>query len=150
VIDTAFAVRSTEANQQAFNRVAHTYAVIDQTQDAFKNLVNMETGYRGFLLTGDGAFLEPYVSGRLAFTQDLTQLKAITPDNPAQMARWQDLEQRAAGWQQNVTEPGIALRRQVIGGSASLDDLVARVSSSQGKQAFDGMRNVFAAAEAVE
>src|SRR5437016_1876809 len=90
VIDTAFAVRSTDANQQAFNRVAHTYAVIDLTQDAFKNLVNMETGYRGFLLTGDGAFLEPYVSGRLAFTQDLTQLKAITPDNPAQMARWQD------------------------------------------------------------
>src|SRR5205085_3372553 len=123
VIDTAFAVRSTEANQEALNRLARTYAVVDLTQDALNNLVNMETGYRGFLLTGDDAFLEPYVSGRLGFSLDLTQLKAITPDDPAQMARWQDLEQRAAGWQQDVTEPGIALRREVSHGSASLDDL---------------------------
>src|SRR6266516_1484874 len=98
VIDTASAVRSTAANQQAFTRVARTYAVIDLTQEAFNNLVNMETGYRGFLLSGDDAFLEPYVSGRLAFDEDLTQLKAITQNNPAQMARGQDLEQRAAGW----------------------------------------------------
>jgi PAS domain S-box-containing protein len=148
--DSIVAFWSTLASQQAADRATLTYTVIDLTQDAQKDLVDMETGYRGFLLTSDEAFLEPYVDGRQHFQADLAQLRAMTANNPNQMARWQDLEQRATAWQRDVTEPGIALRRAVTNGAGSLTEIIAFVSSGRGKSAFDGMRTVFAAAEAAE
>jgi len=49
----------------------HTYAVLAGSQDMTQSLVNMETGERGFALTGMDASLEPYIAGKAAFQQSL-------------------------------------------------------------------------------
>jgi methyl-accepting chemotaxis protein len=90
--------------------------------------------------------LEPYIAGRAAFDENLAQLQRETADNPAQVARWQDLERRGAAWRREAVEPGLALRRAVAGGAGSFDDVIAHVRTRQGKQQIDAMRRIFAAA----
>ena len=62
----------------------HTYAVLAGSQDMTQSLVNMETGERGFALTGMDASLEPYIAGKAAFQQSLKSVMALTSDNAQQ------------------------------------------------------------------
>jgi methyl-accepting chemotaxis protein len=147
---SVFAYQTTASSQAASRWVSHTSLVIGTANDALASLVDMETGYRGFLVTGQDSFLEPYTAGRTAYQADLKTLHDLTADNPIQTQRWQDLEQRAIAWQQQVTEPGIKLRRDVLVGAASSDKVVSFETSGTGKQLFDGMRGVFTEAVAAE
>ncbi len=130
--------------------VVHTYKVIGLANDALLALVNMETGYRGFLVTGRDEFLQPYQEGQRAYAEALRRLQTETADNPVQVQRWRDIEQRAAAWQREVTEPGIQLRRDVNAGKVAAEEVARYESSGQGKKHFDGMRAVFAEAVQTE
>ena len=138
------------SNQEAVDWVDHTHNVIEKAEFALTGLVNMETGYRGFLVTGVDEFLEPYDLGIGQYQGALADLTERTSDNPPQVARWEDLMARAEAWQVEVTEPGIQLRRDVSAGLASNDDVIAFETSGLGKQHFDGMRAVFAEAIQIE
>ena len=146
----AFAYRTTGRNQESVEWVSHTHEVIRTAENALAGLVNMETGYRGFLVTGEDEFLEPYELGIEQYQSALTHLTEKTADNPPQVDRWNDLLARAEAWQTEVTTPGIALRRDVTAGRATTDDVVAYATSGIGKQHFDGMRAVFAEAIGIE
>jgi methyl-accepting chemotaxis protein len=141
---SAFAYRTTIGSQEASRWVDHTYRVIGLAEDTLTDLVNIESGYRGFLVTGQDAFLEPYTAGKQGYAAKLKELQKETADNPAQVARWRDLEARAAAWQEKVTEPGIKLRRDVAAGKATNEQVIAFEASGEGKKHFDGMRAVFA------
>ncbi|MCP4490435.1 MAG: hypothetical protein GY820_24415 [Gammaproteobacteria bacterium] len=52
-----FAMRALEKNNQL---VDHTYIVLGHTATIKKLIVDLETGERGFLITGKKSFLEPY------------------------------------------------------------------------------------------
>jgi PAS domain S-box-containing protein len=139
-----FAIWTALSNQRLAEQVAQSNHVIALSHEALNGLVDMETGYRGFLLTGDEVFLEPYIAGQYTYEARLTELERETAENPSQVARWQDLEQRAADWQHEVTQPGIALRRAVASGDETLEAVAAYVKSQNGKQHFDAMRQEFA------
>ncbi|MER3405589.1 MAG: hypothetical protein C4289_10920, partial [Chloroflexota bacterium] len=124
--------------------------MIDLANEALSALVDMESGYRGFLITGRDESLEPYNAGKPRYQARLDQLIKETSDNPAQVRRWQDLQQRSANWQNTVTEPGIKLRRVVTEGKDTLTDIVNFEASGEGKKQFDVMRAVFAEAIATE
>jgi CHASE3 domain sensor protein len=64
--------------------VTHTHAVLMNLEAAMRHLVNVETGGRGFALSGHEPFLEPYETGRRALAQDLDELRHLTADNPHQ------------------------------------------------------------------
>jgi methyl-accepting chemotaxis protein len=146
----AFAYRSTTNSVDTGRWVDHTFRVINLANEALAALINMETSYRGFLVTGKEEFLEPYNNSKATYQAKLKELQQETADNPAQVKRWQDLEQRAAAWQQQVTEPGIKLRRDVLAGTATMDAVTRFEASGEGKKHFDGMRAVFDDAIATE
>ena len=52
---------------EAAHRVEHTHRVIARAERILTHATDMETGMRGFLLSGDNAFLEPYNTGREHF-----------------------------------------------------------------------------------
>ena len=149
-VQSIFAYRTTTSNNESSQWVEHTHTVIEMAEDGLAGLVNMETGYRGFLVTGKDEFLDPYREGISAYQANLRELQTKTSDNPTQVARWKDLEQRAAAWQKEVTEPGMVLRRDITAGEATTVDLIAFESSGLGKSHFDGMRAVFAEAVGAE
>ncbi len=146
----AFAYRTTQRDLETSAWVDHTNKVVATANDALTGLVNMETGLRGFMVTGKDEFLEPYQAGQTAYRARLDALLQLTDDNPQQVARWNDIRGRSLQWETEFAERGIALRRQVSAGEAGFEQLGTFTASGGGKQIFDGIRAVFADAIATE
>jgi signal transduction histidine kinase/CHASE3 domain sensor protein len=140
VILASAAYRTTVLNQEASDAVAHTFEVIGTANAALADLVDMETSYRGFLLAGDDAFLEPYNTGDADVGKQLARLRELTADNPRQIERWDAIERQLQEWRQVVTEPGIALRRQFSAGQVTQEELNRYVASGEGRRRFEVMR----------
>ncbi|MCH8135582.1 MAG: CHASE3 domain-containing protein [Proteobacteria bacterium] len=67
--------------------VAHTNEVETQIALVLANLDGAETGQRGYLLTNDAAYLEPYKNGTAAISNQLLAVKNLTIDNATQQDR---------------------------------------------------------------
>jgi methyl-accepting chemotaxis protein len=81
------AYRSTGELVDGADWVTHTYKVKDQITKTLATLTNAETAQRGYLLTGEERYLEPYrVAGR-DFNQDIETLHELTADNSSQQRR---------------------------------------------------------------
>jgi CheY-like chemotaxis protein/CHASE3 domain sensor protein len=76
--------------------VDHTDEVIAKTADIQKQIVDQETALRGYVITADPIFLEPY---RTTHPQLLiAELRALVVDNPGQIARVDELRDRYSHW----------------------------------------------------
>jgi methyl-accepting chemotaxis protein len=71
--------------------VTHTWEVKRTVADFMSSLKDVETGQRGFLLTGDEIFLEPYRAGLSDVDKQLAEARHLTADNPAQQRRLAEL-----------------------------------------------------------
>jgi methyl-accepting chemotaxis protein len=130
--------------------VAHTVEVLDQSNMLLLGLVNMETGYRGYMLTGVESFLEPYNNGMKAYKQALDQLKTLTSDNPAQVGRWTEISKEQDLWQANWITPGMSLRQQANKGTLTIQKVLDYETSAGGKQYMDKIRSVLGEAQKIE
>jgi diguanylate cyclase (GGDEF)-like protein len=77
---------------QSLRMVEHTYQVKESLGLVITDLVNAETGMRGFLLVGEKEFLEPYTDGTASLRQDTDRLAYLISDNPVQVRRLSDLQ----------------------------------------------------------
>ncbi|CAH2600477.1 Histidine kinase [Rhodovastum atsumiense] len=68
-----------------------THTVIETAERLLTAIQDVETGQRGFLLTGDGTFLPRYHTGSQAVWATIPVLQDLTADNPAQQGRVQAL-----------------------------------------------------------
>ena len=73
---------NTQAMVDLRNERQHTRDFLETIDDLLLQAVNMETGERGFLLTGNEAYLQPYLSGRAALDADLRTVGEITANEP--------------------------------------------------------------------
>jgi PAS domain S-box-containing protein len=64
--------------------VEHTQVVLARTADLLLDVLNIETGVRGYLLTGEEKFLEPYNSSLTTIGSNLTTLVAFTKNDTSQ------------------------------------------------------------------
>jgi methyl-accepting chemotaxis protein len=67
--------------------VSDSYAVRDGLHRVALDLVNAETGQRGYLLTADEQYLRPYRDARVALNTDLQELGQAVASEPEQQAR---------------------------------------------------------------
>jgi PAS domain S-box-containing protein len=72
---------------QDSDRIVHTYQASRMLQLALRHADDVETGVRGFALTGVDQFLEPYESGRKGLSRDFEQLPKLITDTPVQQQR---------------------------------------------------------------
>ena len=72
--------------------VTHTYDVKHSIETVLDNLINAETGQRGYLLTGMDKYLEPYNIAISKLEKDINELKALTLDNPNQQNKIEALK----------------------------------------------------------
>jgi methyl-accepting chemotaxis protein len=119
--------------------VTHTYKVIARANAILSAAVDMETGMRGYLLAGRDEFLGPYTGGAEKFYRLVGDLRETVSDNPEQVQLLTEVETTIREWQANVTEPTIALRRE-IGTAKTMDDMADLVGEARGKVYFDGFR----------
>ena len=130
--------------------VDHTHEVLASAAGLVAAAVDMETGMRGYLLTGEDDFLAPYQDGKTSFLVEILALQKSVDDNPAQVARLERVKGAMQQWIDQVTEPAIALRGQVNAGRRPLHEIDAVVSRRAGKKLFDSFREQIAAFAQIE
>src|SRR5580693_1442059 len=86
------AYRSTDALIENDHLVTHTHAIIENLAHVVSVAKDAETGQRGYLLTGDEAYLEPYQSATSTIGPVLAELRRLTADSPRQQARIDEAE----------------------------------------------------------
>lgn len=136
--------RSLEGLLGAANWKDHTYAVLGQLDSVATLLKDAETGQRGYLLTGQERYLEPYVLAVRKLDNTLQALQQATRDNPAQQQRLQQVRQATANKLAELKQT-IDLRRD-----AGQQAAVALVLTDQGKRDMDALRRLLAEMEAEE
>ena len=112
--------------------VAHAHEVSSTLELTLRHLVDVETGARGFALTGHEPFLEPYKAGKDAVGLDLQALRTLVVES--HQLRRLDVLAKQAEIKIEEAEDLVAARRQ-SGETPSIARLV------QGKQAMDAVRS---------
>lgn len=86
------AYRSTNTLTETAKMVTHTYQVLEILESALSIMKDAETGQRGFLLTSEDPYLEPYTGARKAVDLKLETLRDLIKDNPNQQRRQNAVE----------------------------------------------------------
>ncbi len=75
-----------------FSFVVRHDAINANARDLQKLVIDMETGQRGFVITGKDEFLEPYENAVASFSGLLNEEKTLVSDNPAQVKLLEKIE----------------------------------------------------------
>jgi len=73
------------------NQVEQTYKVSVELEQIISYLKDTETGQRGFIITQDSIYLEPYLKGRERINNTLAQLRELTKNNEDQRVNLREL-----------------------------------------------------------
>ena len=115
--------------------VEHSDRVISNANEAARLTVDLETGMRGYLITGDEHFLDPYVVAKPQIVAQLQSLQELVSDNPQQVDRLKRLEALQREW---------ALYAQsMVDLSRQNGDYKAAVQSGRGKRLTDEIRKEY-------
>jgi methyl-accepting chemotaxis protein len=126
----------------ANNMNVHTYRVLGEVDAAMTSLVNIETGQRGFALTGNDDSLQPYKDGKDEFLKHLDAARKLTADNPRQQERLQRLADEQKTWLDTAIDPTIQLRR--AGSDTELGPVIAAEQAGKAKLGMRSMRQLMA------
>src|SRR5436190_304753 len=76
----------------------HSNAVLARISRVEKLAVDMESGVRGYLITADPVFLEPFYAASPVFNGELDTLAQLVKDNPHQQNEAEALRRSHAAW----------------------------------------------------
>lgn len=91
--------------------VDHTRDVITANQKLLADIKAAESGERGYVITGDEGYLEPFQNAVRDIPQTEAKLEQLTSDNPDQQQRVRNLELLVAGRMEVLTE-GVQKRKE--------------------------------------
>ena len=114
--------------------IVHTHEVIESLDHIIKNLDDAETGQRGYLLTEEERYLEPYKLATVKINEDIDELQELTGDNPVQQKNIDELKPMVAEKLAELEET-INLRR-----AGDMEAAINLVLTDRGKNVMDKIR----------
>jgi len=122
-------------NDEALHQVLDAQTRLQLITDLAQQVSTIENGQRGFVITGQDDFLQPYEDGKLAFQADVFALHdlSVTPQQRSNLGRVQAI---VARWDEESAQPEIRVRRD------SLERAAARVSNGVGRTLLNDARAV--------
>jgi CheY-like chemotaxis protein/signal transduction histidine kinase/CHASE3 domain sensor protein len=124
--------------------VVHSGETLTALEDVLSTVKDAETGQRGYLLTNNESYLQPYSAAAQEIGPRLDALKRLTMDNPAQQDRLATLKQHIDAKLAELKQT-IGLR-QTQGQAGAL----AVVQTDRGKRDMDAIRDEVSAMEGEE
>jgi len=121
--------------------VDHTHEVLENLERIVSQLKDAETGQRGFVITGEPHYLEPYNAGLMGVEHAVAEVRRLTSDNPAQQGSL-DVTERLIKSKLGELSQTIDLRRD-----AGFDSAREVVLTDAGKRTMDDLRAVVAGME---
>jgi len=110
-----------------------TAAIQDDLNDILKSLLDMETGERGYVITGNKNFLEPFIQGETNLPAQFDDLVNLVHDDPAMLESVTKLRaaaQASLSWQLSV----------INARTRSFDQAAGMVATGNLKRMMDEMR----------
>ena len=114
----------------------HDIEVHDLSSQVEKHALDMETGMRGYVITGEDRYLEPYTSAKSNWSSDYEKLYGLIADNPGQVRQLEAIRSNIEEWIETAGEQAIAHKRE--GRTTSLD---AFFREDAGKRIMDRLRS---------
>ncbi|MEH1783969.1 MAG: response regulator [Nostoc sp.] len=136
--------QSTHELIETSRKESHTYQVLSQLENLNLQLTNAETGQRGYIITGEQRYLEPYNAAIQVINQKVKEIQRLTADNPNQQNRL-DILQPLLTERMAVMKNVIELRQ-----TQGLEASQKAVLTDQGKQLMDNIQKVIQAMKAEE
>lgn len=99
------------------------------------SLVDQESGERGYVITGDAKFLDPYRSGTATSAGIFTRLSRVLRSDPQGRSRLRTVRGTYEEWKNRAAEPEIAAAR-----GPDRDIARAIIAEGTGKRLFDRLR----------
>lgn len=130
--------RSTEHLIENDRWVTHTHEVRTKLADLLSFLKDAETGQRGFVITGDENFLEPYRAALPEIAKTMAGVRGLTSDNEAQQRRLNALQPLVDGKLAELHRT-IEMRR-----AQGFESTMKVVAAGEGKALMDQGRRVIA------
>lgn len=130
------AYRSINLLTSTSHAVTHSHQVLEHISETLSLLKDAETGQRGYVITGDEAFLEPYQTGTTDVHPVVKELRELTADNPNQQKRIDQMEPLIAAKLDELKRT-VDLRRK-----GNIEEVTAIVRGGEGKKIMDGIRQV--------
>ncbi|MFN6562216.1 MAG: response regulator [Nostoc sp. ChiSLP01] len=131
--------QSTNELIETSRRENHTYQVLSQIEEVNLELTNAETGQRGYLITGEQRYLEPYNTATQLLNQKIKELQRLIADNPNQQNRL-DILQPLVTERMAVMKNVIELRQ-----TQGLEVAQEAIKTDQGKRLMDQIQKLLQA-----
>jgi PAS domain S-box-containing protein len=128
--------RSLAASAESERWVQHTHEVLEHLEGALSEITDIETGYRGFALSGEETFLQPSRAKISLVDQEERTLRALTTDNPYQQRQLATL---AGLVEQTIRHGDTLVRLRQTGGPEAAAEVIRQ---GQGERILDEVRTV--------
>lgn len=122
--------------------VAHTHEAIAEAHLIEKLLSDMESTQRGFLITGEDEFLEPFYQGHEEYEVTMVDLKLHVEDNPDQVNLLEKIERLVEEWDEVAAQPEINERRKITSDTVDAEYLQEILLAGVGKRILDEMHGI--------
>ena len=138
------AFRSINTLSNTSQVVAHTHLVLERLADVLNVLQDAEIGGRGYIITGDDSFLQPYQNAETKILTVVKDLRVLIADNPAQQKRLTQAEPIIAA-KMALTKRYIEMRK-----ARETETVIKLVQAGEGQKLMDELRQIFGAMEQEE
>lgn len=112
--------------------INHTHEAIEVGDEIESAIANMESGFRGYMITGNKSFLSSYHEGKERFQSLITSGKELVSDEYQQVAILTKIERLKKDWQNNHFSVAVALREDVNDGKATPADITTFINREVG------------------
>ena len=85
-----------QRSNQALEAMAHTQSTRNAINQLMQNMLDAETGLRGYLLTSDERYLEPYNKAVTSINGDMDQLRELFIDEPDDLTIFSPLSRQVS------------------------------------------------------
>jgi len=136
IVVGSISYQSTTKLMDAANWKAHTFRVLLKQSELLDTLQNAETGQRGYLITGEERYLEPYRATLGNIDSSFQTLKTLTADNPVQQQRLETMRPIIA---EKLSELDETIKLRKLKGFDATRKIVL---SDHGKKAMDNIRAI--------
>ena len=136
VLIGVFSYRSAVQDDSDRGWVMHTQLVLEGIGTVISDMTDAETGQRGYLLTGEESYLQPYRRGHSQVSEDLQTIRKLTADNPVQQRNLDRLEPLIATKFEEMQDRIDIRNRKGLNAGADA------VKQSPGKRLMDSIRDL--------
>jgi CheY-like chemotaxis protein/signal transduction histidine kinase len=126
--------QSLQATTASATSLAQSIQVLGRLEALLSTLIDAETGQRGFLLTGEEGYLEPYTDAKDALPDEIKAARGLLVNRPEQQRRLDALES-IANLKMAELESTVVARR-----AGKADAALAMVRTHRGKIYMDRIR----------